>query len=96
MKEAIHPIIYKCNDFVFYMETVGEYKLIHLQILKFSHTIFRHIKSTVKDIANEFGCIYGYGEEYSTYRLMRMAGFKKTNLFLYNDNHIQRKLLCLS
>ena len=39
--------------------------------------------------------LYGYGLDESTYKLMRMSGFKKTEIMIKTDNNLERRLLCL-
>lgn len=86
-----HPIVYKCNDFIYYIEEWNGLNFLHMTLINFNHNIFK--KMIAK--AQSFAPIFGYSEEESTERLMKMAGFKETDLIIYNSNNLERRALCL-
>ena len=93
--KAIHPIIYKCNDFIFYLEEWNGLNLLHVKIIKFSHNIFKKGKKVIYDLLKTYKTLHGYGEDKETVRLMEMVGFKHTGFFLRNSNNVTGELLCL-
>jgi len=93
---SIHPIVYKCNDFSYFMEEWRGLNIIHIEIRKFTHTTFKKMLKALYKIQNSYKTnLYGYGLEESTYKLMKMAGFKETQLLIETDNHLKRRMLCL-
>lgn len=95
MDEIKHPIVYECKDFIFYLEKWDGKPFIHMTLINFSHNIFKHMKYIVNNFVKDGVTLYGYGEEESTERLMKMAGFKQTNLIIKNSNNLERRALCL-
>ena len=95
IETPIHPIAFKCKDFVFYVEEYEGIHLLHLKINRFSPSIFKKMKKNAHKIAKRYGIIFGYGEEKSTYKLMEMAGFKDSGVYIYHSNNQIRRTLCL-
>ena len=94
--KPIHPIVYECDDFVYYLEKAHGMNFIHLTIKKFSHSIFKKMVLTVKEISNNLETnLCAYAEDDSTYRLMEMAGFKNTELVVHTSTGNTRRILCL-
>ena len=91
-----HPVVYKCDDFIFYLEIWEGLPFIHMTLINFNHNIFKHMKDTVRGFVKEGVNLYGYGEEETTERLMKMAGFKGTDIVICNTNNLERGVLCLS
>jgi hypothetical protein len=92
---SYHPKVYECGDFIFYLEIWNGLPFIHMTLINFNHNIFKHMKAVVNDFVKDGVDLYGYGEEESTERLMKMAGFKETDLIIYNSNNRERRALCL-
>ena len=90
-----HPKVYECDDFIFYIEMWNGFPFIHMTLIDFNHNIFKHMKAVVHDFVKDGINLYGYGEEKATERLMKMAGFKETDLIIYNSNNRERRALCL-
>ena len=93
--KPIHPIVYKCNDFIFYIEEWKGINVLHITINRFSHNVYKKMLMQVKKLCSIYGTLFGYGEDEQTYKLMRMAGFKDSDLFIYNSNNKIRRTLCL-
>ena len=92
---SVHPVIYECDDFIFYLELWNGMRFIHLTIINFNHNIFKKMKDIVCLLTQNGVPLYGYGEENTTERLMKMAGFKKTGFAIINSNNIKGEILCL-
>jgi len=91
----IHNKIYECDEFTFYLEIWEGLPVLHMRLRKFSHNIFKKQCKIVKNLAQYLSGIYAYSEEDSTDRLLRMAGFKDTDITIWNSNGFVRRLLCL-
>lgn len=92
---SIHPKIYGCKDFIFYLEIWNGLPFIHMTLINFNHNIFKKMRSVCRGFVQDGINLYGYSEEESTERLMKMAGFKETDIIIENSNNLKRRALCL-
>ena len=96
MAESIHPMIYRCNDFIYYMEEKNGANFVHVTINQFSPRVFKKMVTVLRKIQKSYNSpIYGYGLEDSTYKLMRLAGFVETGLQIKLTNGTHGRILCL-
>ena len=96
MAESIHPIIYRCNDFVYYMEELKGTYFLHVTINRFSPKVWKKMYKVLGKIQKSYKSpICGYALEESTYKLMKSAGFKETGLNIQLNNGQRRRILCL-
>ena len=96
MINSIHPIVYKCNDFIYYIEEWKGLNVIHITIKRFSHNIFKKMCRVLKKLQKAYGTnLYGYGLEDSTYKLMKPAGFEETEHYMTTTtNKTLRLMIC--
>jgi len=94
-QQSPHKEVYRDKDFIFYIEISNDKPVVHLQILNFSHNVFKRIYKAVHELAKQYEGIYAYGEDDSTYKLMDMCDFINTKYMVVNSNNFTRRVLCL-
>ena len=94
--DSPHNIVFKCSAFTYYFEEWQGLTFVHIKINKFSHNIYKKMVKTIRKLQKDYKVdLFGYGEDESTYKLMKMAGFIETNLEITNDNKNKGMVLCL-
>lgn len=91
---SIHPTAYEDDNFAFYLEKWNNLNIVHVEVKKLSHNTIKKMRVEIKNLAQQYGAIYGYGENNNTYRLMKMGGFRETDIAVFN-NHSMGKLWVL-